>query len=184
MLSFGTLLGAVREKDFISHDEDIDIILKEEYREKFLGALDKLCDSGFELVRYDRRDLYSIMRKGEYIDFYIYRPYNSELWVSSGYFLSSLFMNEEDVVEFLGRSFRTHSNHIGMLECEYGLDWMTPRVFNNYEMSWPHRAVFKLTMYTRNILPLFLFNYIMKKKDKKKLSRCIRKIEEYRIYKN
>lgn len=75
ILFFGTLLGAVREHDFISHDEDIDIVLPITGLERFKDILFILRENGFEVVRFERRGFMSIMRKGEYIDIYFFTPY-------------------------------------------------------------------------------------------------------------
>ena len=64
----GTLLGAVRDKDFIKGDKDADISLARNdlnlVKEKLLPKLEKL---GFILFRDDSS---SLLRKGEYIDLY------------------------------------------------------------------------------------------------------------------
>ena len=71
----GTLLGAVREKDFISHDEDVDVFVLEENKEAILNLLTILIRNGFEIARYDHRGLLSIIKNGEYIDLYLFPRY-------------------------------------------------------------------------------------------------------------
>ena len=62
------------ENNFIEWDEDIDLFVLEEDKNKLLNAFWDLKEVGFDLVRVDRCDmLYSVMRNGEYIDFYITR---------------------------------------------------------------------------------------------------------------
>ena len=69
---YGTLLGAVREGDFISYDEDIDVYILDENREKLLSLLFDFRKTGFEVARYEN-SLLSIIRKGDYIDIYFFR---------------------------------------------------------------------------------------------------------------
>ena len=71
-------LGAVREHDFITHDEDIDVVMYKSDMPKFLNLLFDLRKEGFELARYERRGFLSIIRKGEYIDVYFYEPYSQD----------------------------------------------------------------------------------------------------------
>ena len=82
ILFYGSLLGAVREHDFITHDEDIDVVMYKSDMPKFLNLLFDLRKEGFELARYERRGFLSIIRKGEYIDVYFYGAYTQvpELW--------------------------------------------------------------------------------------------------------
>lgn len=169
---FGTLLGAIREHDFISHDEDIDIVILEENKNKFLCILyDELKRSGFELVRYDRRGcVYSIMRKGEYIDFYFFRKeqygirtcYETEIYPEK-YFVDLI------PIDFLGDVFYIPRDYEEYLEFCYGPDWRIPIKYANFEMSFLQRYKNKLVWFVlNNIVPLFLYIQIMKIKNKKK----------------
>ena len=68
-VAYGTLLGIIRDGDFIDWDEDIDLCVLAEDAELFKNCLWDLKKEGFELIRSDRCDhLFSIQRNGEYID--------------------------------------------------------------------------------------------------------------------
>lgn len=184
MLSYGTLLGAVRDSDFITHDEDIDLSIKEEYRNKFLSTLKELYQYGFEVVRYDRRDLYSIMRKGEYIDFYFFRPCGNNRWECSGLLSLDEFFGEPDAITFRGVEFKTHSNHIDYLLMEYGLDWRTPIEWNNYYMPKWKTTLLKTKEFAKDVLPDWLFFRLAKKATKKMTDHYEKHIQSYLRLKN
>lgn len=185
MLSYGTLLGAVRENDFITHDEDIDLSIKEEYRNQFLTTLKELYRYGFEVVRYDRKDLYSIMRKGEYIDLYFFRPCGNNRWECSGALSLDDFFGEPDTITFRGVDFKTHSNHLDYLLMAYGPDWRTPLKWNNYNMPKWKLILLNTKEYAKNILPDWLYYRLAKKASQKVTYRCEKRIETYlRLKKN
>lgn len=184
MLSYGTLLGIVRDNDFITHDEDIDLSIKEEYRKIFLCTLKELYQYGFEVVRYDRRDLYSIMRKGEYIDLYFFRPCENNRWECSGELSLNEFFGEPDTITFRGFEFKTHSNHLDYLLMTYGANWRTPIKWNNYNMPKWKLALLNAKEYVKIILPDWLYYRLAKRAAKKVTKRCEKLIGTYLKLKN
>lgn len=123
---FGTLLGAIREKNFIKHDEDVDVYVLDEHKECFLELLPELINLGFMIARYDGR-LLSIIRNGDYIDVYFFKRSFLGNRVCGNLSINRRFFDGFDVVCFLGEEFNAPVNHLFFLESMYGKDWMTPK---------------------------------------------------------
>ena len=71
--AFGTLIGIVRSDGFLPWAQAIDLYVLKEDEERLKDLLWKLKDEGFELVKYERRGLYTLLRKGEYTNIYVFR---------------------------------------------------------------------------------------------------------------
>lgn len=157
MLAYGTLLGAAREHDFIVHDEDVDIAIKDEFRIVFLSKINQLMSVGFKLVRYDRRDLFSLMRQGEYVDLYFFRQIDQNLRECSGMLLPQYFFGKTEIISFHSTFFTTHSNYLDFLLFEYGKSWNIPCKWNNYSMSKIKRFLLIIKEYVKDYLPDWLY---------------------------
>jgi hypothetical protein len=175
----GTLLGAVREKDFISHDEDIDLFLLDEQRQEFIDLLPTLQNEGFEVARYDRRGLLSIIRKGEYIDLYFFTPSVDGVRYCCGWCVPDNFILETVRIEFKGDSYLVPKDFKEYLVFEYGNDWQTPIQYADFEMPKWKRMLNEWKEKVKELLPDFLFYLMVKKAEEKMQKRYALKIAKY-----
>ena len=152
--AYGTLLGIIRENNFIEWDEDIDMFILKEEKDKLLNALWKLKEEGFELVRVDRCDyLYSIMRNSEYIDFYIMENISPEVRTSFGeHFVLDRFLTDLREWDFRGLTINVPKDYEECLEFIYG-DWRTPVKYANFNQSKWQILKLKLRTWLKSRLP-------------------------------
>lgn len=165
MLIAGTLLGAVREHDFITHDEDIDLAFLNEDKQRVFDILPKLINIGFKIARYDKRELMSIIRNGEYIDLYFFKPKKGEHGVRtcSGWLILDKFLTRYGELNFKGEKFYVPEDYKEFLKCEYGDDWMTPVKWFDYQMPWWKLKLFALKEHIKDWLPMFIMKPLLVK---------------------
>lgn len=181
-LAAGSLLGAMREHDFITHDEDIDLNILEEEKDLLFTALHDLEVRGFKVARYDRRGLISIIRNGEYIDFYIFSPYNDDLRYCSGMIFPKKFVEELTTMKFKGETFYVPRETEEYLIFEYGKNWKTPVVWNNYNKSKWNRFKFMLKERIKDSIPDALFFKLVLPAEKKLYNKYYNKLKIYNEY--
>lgn len=180
LLAFGTLLGAVREHDFINHDEDIDLIMMKSDMDKFLSLLFEFRKYGFKVIRYERRGFLSLMRKGEYIDFYFYEPYpeNTDLMYCCQDIFPRNLLEDTAPITFLGRSFNAPREYKKMMEISYGKNWMTPVEKFNFKLSKQERFKQWLKQYIKVMLPVSFVERKQREADKPFITKYIKRIQQ------
>lgn len=153
---FGSLLGIVRDNDFITWDEDIDLYILQEEEDAFDNLLLELKQNGFELVRYERRGLYSFMRNGEYIDVYVLKDIGGGIRHTGSAFLFNEDFTDTNVYNFKGLQVNIPRNIDRHLEFLYG-DWKTPVQYANFELSSFKKLILRMKVAFKNSLPDFIY---------------------------
>lgn len=123
-LTFGTLLGAVRESDFIEHDTDVDLAIYPRHDKKFIDSLPRFIEVGFELIRFEK-SVVSLIRKGVYLDFYFCRKSLVGFRIADNQ-LQSQCMRFDESTKIRGKDFPCHNNKLHVLQKFYGPNWRVP----------------------------------------------------------
>lgn len=180
-LAYGTMLGAAREKDFIAHDEDIDLGADFQDVNLFLAMLFELREHGFEVARWDDRGLISVIRNNEYIDVYFFTDFSDKLLINCGEPLPRKFFDNRAKMMFKGVEFDAPADINGVLEYWYGKDWRTPAQWLDYKAPKWRIWVFKIMQWVKLFIPKCLIKNLLKKKEqamfKKYLNRGV--LDEY-----
>lgn len=175
----GTLLGAVREHDFIEHDEDIDLFFLEEDKQRFFAILPSLIEQGFMIARYDRRGLISIMRKGEYIDLYFFATYDKSIRICSGWCMPEKFLIDTVLLDFQGSAFMVPKDYLSYLKYEYGESWRTPIPYTDFKLSTWKILSFKIKEKMKDFLPNWVYFFAIRKVEERMKEHYLQKIDQY-----
>ena len=146
-LDFGSLLGVVRENDFIKHDDDIDLTIIGKSSDP-CKILKLLMDNGFEFIHAmkvrDRIVEFSVSYRKLSADFFFYLPVEKQgkVGICGVYFNPDFQYPTSDlnhyrvwyfpdnvkskIVTFKGTDVCIPENAEALLEFEYGKGWRSP----------------------------------------------------------
>ena len=180
-LAYGTLLGAVREHDFIAHDEDIDLAAELTQLDVLMAMLSKLIERGFKIARWDDRGFISIIRDNEYIDIYLFREMSPKMMICCGEPIPRKFFDDTSTLLFRGYEFFVPNQFEELLVFLYGNDWKVPVVWNDYTPSRMKKIKAYVITYIKYYVPKCLLKPYFARKEKKMYNKYVEKgrIQQY-----
>lgn len=126
--AFGTLIGIIRNDALQPWKPAFDIYILKEDEERFKDILWLLKDVGFELVRYERRGLYYLSRKGEFIKVFVLHKISSGVrHTGSTDFIHEKYLQNTVKWKFKGIELNVPQEVDEYLEFQYGSDWIIPK---------------------------------------------------------
>lgn len=155
--AFGTLIGIVRNDGFLPWAQGLDLYFLKEDEERFKDLLWKLMDDGFEMVKYERRGFYTLQRKGEYTNFYVFRKISPDIRHSGGRdFIHEKYIQNQVKWDFKGIGLNVPEELDEYLTFQYG-DWVKPVQTTNFRKNLLERICSKSWVWLKLNLPNSLY---------------------------
>jgi phosphorylcholine metabolism protein LicD len=128
---FGTLLGFVREGDFIKNDYDIDLMIYGKDRIALIDLIPEFAKYGMMFTRKSEPWVYTFQYKSVSCDFYTIEraswPYNYRYCRIVENYIQKSFFEKVEKIEVFGIQVNVPANPENLLEYMYGKNWRTPQ---------------------------------------------------------
>ena len=172
--AFGTLIGIVRNDDFLPWSPCFDIYILKEDEERFKDVLWLLRDVGFNLVRYERRGLYYLERNGEYLKVFVLHKISTDIRHTGGSdFIHEKYLQNTTKWSFKGIEFNVPQELDEYLTFQYD-EWTTPKQTVFYKLGAIKKGFTWLKKFIQDALSdslYFYWTYRHRKEDFKRFKR-------------
>lgn len=156
---FGTLIGIVRNDDFLPWSPCFDIYILKEDEERFKDVLWLLRDVGFNLVRYERRGLYYLERNGEYLKVFVLHKISTDVRHTGGSdFIHEKYLQNITKWSFKGIDFNVPQELDEYLTFQYD-EWTTPKQTVFYKLGAVKKGFTWLKKFIQDALPDSFYFY-------------------------
>lgn len=130
-LNFGTLLGAIRDHDFIPHDYDLDLSMHDRYKSAFIASLPELYERGIVLCGHYKDNIFNLFYEGIICDIDVVHdmvfPYSLRYYRLLEKCYPKFYTEKTEFIDFLGGKYEVPKNPERFLEYMYGKNWRIPQ---------------------------------------------------------
>lgn len=128
---FGTLLGIIRENDFIKNDGDVDVAFMEKDFQRIIDLIPEFDGVGIKFARCSEPYVYTFEYNHTSLDFYNIQkapwPYSYRYCKLEGQYMEKKYYKEFKELEFKGFRVLVPKDSESWLAYIYGKSWRIPR---------------------------------------------------------